>query len=86
MRPLPRILVALRAAVAFVLVTIAAAVPARAHDWEPFWIDVQTGFQVIDLRAFDAGTEDRITVGFVPVHAVGPVRAAQQTFSSRSNP
>jgi len=72
MRLLPRILVALRAAVAFVLVTIAAAVPARAHDWEPFWIDVQTGFQMIDLRAFDAGNDNRITVDFVPVRAAGP--------------
>src|SRR5262245_60221970 len=72
MRPFPRSSVVLRAAAVAVMVMVAAAAPARATDWKPVWIDVQTGFQVIDLRAFDAGTEDRITVGFVPVHAVGP--------------
>src|SRR5688500_12047750 len=40
------------------------------------WLfSAESGFQSLHLRTFEAGTEDRLTVGFVPSHAAGPAFA-----------
>lgn len=49
-----------------------AAAPARAAPLRWAYVQVEGGVQSLDLRAFDAGDEDHITAGFVPIQSVGP--------------
>jgi hypothetical protein len=60
-------------AAAFAILVGAAA--GRAGAAEVFLMQAESGYQSLRLRTFEAGTEDRLTVGFVPSRAAGPAFA-----------
>jgi hypothetical protein len=61
------------AAAALVCLLGGAAAPAFASDL--VFATAESGYQALRLRTFEAGSEDRLTVGFVPSRAAGPAFA-----------
>jgi len=72
---------------ALALALVASATPAQAddrvvvvhqeeddggNDLDWFWMNAEGGVQRIDLRTFEAGTQDQLAVGLIPTQATGP--------------
>src|SRR5262245_32155422 len=64
-----------RGPLALALVAGVGALASSARAAEVF-ATAESGYEELRLRTFEAGSEDRLTVGFVPARAAGPALAA----------